>query len=273
MFITFASGALATQECSNAARAAVLETLAPRGGGKFRACFVAGTLVLTADGLRPIEQVEVGEMVACADTTSGDWTFCAVVETLQHFHTGVLVAVVVDDSTIVGTGNHPFWVAEADGLGTRPLAVDAGADALLVSERGRWVQASDLRAGDIVLLANGEKSFVTSVSQSSNDVAVFNLRVADYQTYAVGEAAVLVHNKASVNRLVEFTKDMASNSKTIAQGSKIRKVRGIVSEFGGKAKRWSKKKTWDASGQEWHYYEHPGIGRVGMKRAGDVDPF
>ena len=34
-----------------------------------------------------------------------------------------------------------------------------------------------------------------------------------------------------------------------------------------------KKKTWDSSGAEIHYYEHKNIGRVGTKWAGEPYPF
>ena len=47
----------------------------------------------------------------------------------------------------------------------------------------------------------------------------------------------------------------------------------LVEKFGGTRKGWVKKKGWDSSGQEWHWYEHNGIGRVGAKRPGEVDPF
>jgi hypothetical protein len=34
-----------------------------------------------------------------------------------------------------------------------------------------------------------------------------------------------------------------------------------------------KMKTRDTSGKEYHYYQHHGIGRVGLKPAGAPDPF
>jgi hypothetical protein len=66
---------------------------------------------------------------------------------------------------------------------------------------------------------------------------------------------------------------MNSNSQPTEFGRGIRKVDVLVEKFGGRPKGWTKKKTWDESGQEWHYYEHDGIGRVGVKPAGEPDPF
>jgi hypothetical protein len=70
-----------------------------------------------------------------------------------------------------------------------------------------------------------------------------------------------------------FTPEMLSRSQVIARGKNIRKIDDLVARFGGTRKGWVKKKGQDAHGQEWHWYEHQGIGRVGAKRLGDVDPF
>ncbi len=70
-----------------------------------------------------------------------------------------------------------------------------------------------------------------------------------------------------------FTPEMLSRSQVIARGKNIRKIDDLVSRFGGSRKNWVKKKGRDAHGQEWHWYEHQGIGRVGVKRSGESDPF
>ena len=66
---------------------------------------------------------------------------------------------------------------------------------------------------------------------------------------------------------------MLSQSEVIAKGRGIQKVETLVEKFGGTAKGWVKKKGWDSTGSEWHWYEHNGIGRVGVKPAGSPDPF
>ena len=70
-----------------------------------------------------------------------------------------------------------------------------------------------------------------------------------------------------------FTPEMLCRSQVIARGKKIRKIDVLLARFGGTRKNWVKKKGRDAQGQEWHWYEHQGIGRVGAKRLGDADPF
>ena len=70
-----------------------------------------------------------------------------------------------------------------------------------------------------------------------------------------------------------FTKGMLSQSEVIARGRSINKITELVQQFRGTAKGWVKKKGWESMGQEWHCYEHHGIGRVGEKLAGALDPF
>jgi cell pole-organizing protein PopZ len=79
---------------------------------------------------------------------------------------------------------------------------------------------------------------------------------------------------AMAGRAVRFTKEMKANAEIIAKGRRIDKVDVLVEKFGGKANDWVKYKTFDpASGQEVHWYEAPGIGKVGVKFKGELDPF
>lgn len=55
----------------------------------------------------------------------------------------------------------------------------------------------------------------------------------------------------------------------IAKGKRIRDVRRLVARYGGKASSWVKKSSpvFEIEGQrfEYHWYEHPGIGKVELK--------
>jgi hypothetical protein len=63
---------------------------------------------------------------------------------------------------------------------------------------------------------------------------------------------------------------MISQSRLIAKGQRIRDVERLVSIYGGRASQWVKKSSprlEDNEGiYEIHWYEHPGIGRVELKR-------
>ena len=71
------------------------------------------------------------------------------------------------------TTNHPFYV------------IDRG-----------WVAAGDLVEGDEVYLIDGSTAFVTGaeLEKLAEPIKVYNLEVADFDTYFVGDEAVLVHN-------------------------------------------------------------------------------
>ena len=59
-----------------------------------------------------------------------------------------------------------------------------------------WTDAAHLRAGDILVLVNGEYVVVEKIQHEllENPVKVYNFQVQDYHTYYVAESGVLVHN-------------------------------------------------------------------------------
>ena len=63
-----------------------------------------------------------------------------------------------------------------------------------------WTDAAQLRAGDILVLVNGEYVVVEKVQHEllETPVKVYNFHVEDYHTYYVA-SGVLVHNKCVVN--------------------------------------------------------------------------
>jgi Pretoxin HINT domain len=138
-------------------------------------CFVAGTPVLTPDGAFPIEQIEVGTRVlAMAPGATGSLRAYAVLAVYRGV-TDALRHVTAGGQTITATRNHCFYVVG----------------------RG-WVEAHRLGAGDLLLTPRGETVEVEAVVEErlAQDVATFNLQVAEVHTYFVGGATqVLVHNE------------------------------------------------------------------------------
>ena len=62
---------------------------------------------------------------------------------------------------------------------------------------GRWVDAADLREGDVVLLRSGEQVAITAIAVTYSHQRVYNLHVDELQCYAVGNSQVLVHNNSA----------------------------------------------------------------------------
>ena len=136
-------------------------------------CFVSGTLVLTIDGNKPIEEIKAGDLVYSTDPETGESEYKEVVQTFEN-ETEELVHISVADDEIVTTPKHPFYVPQKG-----------------------WTSAIDLRAGDILVLSNGEYVIVEKVQHEilESPVKVYNFEVQDFHTYYVGENSVLVHNK------------------------------------------------------------------------------
>ena len=63
---------------------------------------------------------------------------------------------------------------------------------------------------------------------------------------------------------------MLAQARVIAKGRRIRDFRRLVASYGGITSKWVKKSTPQFRiGDdlfEYHWYEHPGIGRVEIKR-------
>ena len=157
-------------------------------------CFVGGTLVQTADGTAAIETIEVGDYVWAWDELRNDVSLKRVLETYVN-ETDELVHVFVNGEEIVTTPSHPFY-----------------------SPVKGWTDAVHLRAGDILVLVNGEYVVVEKVQHEllENPVKVYNFQVEDYHTYYVRESGVLVHNICKL----EFCKAVRTGT-GIEIGSKI----------------------------------------------------
>jgi len=138
-------------------------------------CFVAGTLVHTEDGAVPIEDIEVNDYVWAWDEETGTVALKKVVETYIN-QTDALLHLFVGGEEIITTPEHPFY-APVKG----------------------WTKAAYLRAGDILVLVNGDYVIVEKVQHEIIDtpVMVYNFHVEDFHTYYVGKSAVLVHNACS----------------------------------------------------------------------------
>ena len=70
-----------------------------------------------------------------------------------------------------------------------------------------WTAAVDLRAGDILVLADGSYAIVEKTEHEilENPIKVYNFEVADFHTYFVGECSVLVHNDCSNSNSSSYT--------------------------------------------------------------------
>jgi len=114
------------------------------------------------------------------------------------------------EQTIETTDGHPFWVVTNDpdmNRAAREVVDENGAilyhENIEAGLNGFWVEAKDLRVGDVFLGANGELSTLTNAIRIEQDggIAVFNFSVEGNHNYFIiakddeyGQSCVLVHN-------------------------------------------------------------------------------
>ena len=131
-------------------------------------CFVKGTLIWTKTGKKPIETLRLGDLILSQDINSGELGYRPLVyRTVRP--PSPIVDLSLEKEHILATKGHPFWVA---GVGWR-MAKELGDDAVLHGVSGA--------------------SRIKSITPAK-DAEAYNLVVADFNTYFVGDSGILVHD-------------------------------------------------------------------------------
>ena len=129
----------------------------------------------TIDGPRPIETLRFGDQVLSQNPKTGELKYHPLLA-VYHNPPNATLRIELERDTIVATGIHRLWK----------------------SGRG-WVMARELKPGDALRTLDGI-SVVKSVKKEKVQ-PVYNLRVAEGESFFVGKAGVLAHD----NSLVEAT--------------------------------------------------------------------
>ncbi len=161
-------------------------------------CFVAGTLVATACGLVPIEDVQAGDWVWARDEVTGEVRLCEVEETYRN-ESPVILEVTAGGETVATTPGHPFWV------------LDHG-----------WKDAGELEVGDCLVNLRGESVVVEDIRRRPVPEAVYNFSVAGLHTYFVGQGGIWVHNSSGTGCAVPGAKRGPKTDPTAPHNAKIR---------------------------------------------------
>ncbi len=131
-------------------------------------CFLAGTLVSTWTGPRPIESIRVGDYVLSQDVETGQLAYQPVLGTTHGPPTPILKLSLADRDVFLTRG-HPLWVP---GEG--------------------WRMPKELRPGALLHTLDGPVA-LQEVTEWA-DAETFNLVVADYSTYFVTDKRLLAHD-------------------------------------------------------------------------------
>ena len=218
------------------------------------ACFVAGTLVHTKEGLRPIEEIKVGDWVLSKpENGEGEQAYKRVTQTFVHEDREVFVLFYIKPGSIdckesvdhlIVTANHPFFVK---GYGWKHASELEFGELLELSDETTgafwkneiirqteinnlgWVLFDDIdqmRPIDfrVYPYIYGEESDLDDhelIYDAWMLRQVFNIEVEDYHTYYVGaigpnNAGVLVHNKNNAD--IAAVQEVAKNGLFVTGG-------------------------------------------------------
>jgi hypothetical protein len=144
---------------------------------KFRpcGCFEAGTLVWTPSGMRPIEEIAIGDLVLAQNEKSGEIAAKPVTDLIRPEPKQLYELRVRDANGEVeifhATDDHPWKIEGKD-----------------------WVETIKLVPGDRIDTASGKDLLVTSLTATDHVARTYNLTVAKWHTFMVGQDKAVVHN-------------------------------------------------------------------------------
>ena len=147
-------------------------------------CLAAGTLVWTVSGPMPIEEINVGDRVLSKHPETGRLAYKPVLRRTTR-PAGPLVVIKIGRETVRTSGGHAFW---GSGKG--------------------WVKARDLQPG---MPLHGVTGTAELDAVERGEVAeTYNLVVADFHTYFVGDAKILSHDNTIRQPINEVVPGLAS---------------------------------------------------------------
>ena len=138
-------------------------------------CFVAGTKVITPNGLQVIESITTSDFVLSIDPSSREKVIQKVSSNFIATASDIL-DIKIGETLITCSSEHPFWVI---GKG--------------------WQEAKMLEPGEALLSISGSTVEIDSIQTQKGSFTVFNLEVEGIRTYCVSDLGILVHNKGDVN--------------------------------------------------------------------------
>ncbi|NEN87036.1 polymorphic toxin-type HINT domain-containing protein [Paenibacillus elgii] len=133
-------------------------------------CFAPGTKVVTDEGEKNIEDIQVGDKVLSKNEETGEVSYKEVTVTFNH-EMDEIYKIYVGDQAIKSTFNHPFYV----------------------KDKG-WTFVKDLKVGDLLVQSDGNTLKIDSIELLHEQVTVYNLTVDEFHTYFVSDLEIWVHN-------------------------------------------------------------------------------
>jgi hypothetical protein len=145
-------------------------------------CFDGSTLVWTISGPRPIKDISPGDLVLSQDAGTGELAYKPV-ELVTRVAPRPMIHISVSGETVSTTRGHPFWVVGK-----------------------RWTMAKQIQTSHLLHTISGPLA-VDQIEEVPAAEAwyefAYNLQVADFHTYFVGQNQILVHHLTMLSVLDE----------------------------------------------------------------------
>jgi hypothetical protein len=138
-------------------------------------CFADGTPIQTKDGIKKIEDVREGDLIASRDPDTGETAWKPVLHVIRNDKHDILRLSYTDQT------------GKSEILGVTP-------DHRFMLEGKRWVQTADIHPGDKIMRLDGGLLTVQSITADPEQHTTYNFEVADFHTYFVGTLGAWVHN-------------------------------------------------------------------------------
>jgi hypothetical protein len=114
----------------------------------------------------------------------------------ENIYQGPVLTIITENGSIRTTVYHPFWVCNGRDLEARsvPRKLSPSEDQGKSLE-GRWVNSHELRVGDVLIGQDGRQQRILRIEQEyETNFPVNNLTIEEFQNFAVGPDAILIHN-------------------------------------------------------------------------------
>ena len=163
-------------------------------------CFIAGTLVTTRSGLKPIEEIVIGDYVLSRNEETGEDSYKKVTDTLVR-STQEICTIELENGNIKSTTGHLFMVKDK-----------------------WWKAVVELVAGDVLVTSDGEDQIVKSikVEEKGYPVTTYNLTVEDNHTFFVGSEKILTHNTTKLLKKCDYTKEISESiTEEVSKNNKL----------------------------------------------------
>ena len=145
-------------------------------------CLVEGTLILTPDGLTPIEKLKIGDKIISYDVSTKNIVTNAVTKIAISKTNSTIKVVLQNENIVEGTSEHPFYLPN----------------------KKSYLKMKNLKIGDNFLMKNGKKIAIKNIysNHCQAPIKVYDISVSPpFHNYFAGN--VLVHNKSPVIRFYD----------------------------------------------------------------------